>query len=215
MLTAPTPSVPSGLGDLLGRLTAYDVQVRHQGSSQYRVRPATPDDLDGARSVMLDTVYRDFGTGYVPRWHGDIVDLAGAYLVPPRHTLLVAVDPEGQVVATGALDSRGPAHPPNPRPLAERYPSGTTAQLRRVYVRPEHRRRGLARRIVRDLLAFAAADGGYRAVYLHTDPAVPGAEAFWRSLGTVVHDERDPARGGQGVVHFEVPLAVPAEAVNR
>ncbi|MFD5582983.1 GNAT family N-acetyltransferase [Streptomyces sp. NPDC127063] len=164
---------------------------------------------------MLDTVYRDFGTGYVPRWHGDIVDLAGAYLVPPRHTLLVAVDSEGQVVATGALDSRGPAHPPNPRPLAERYHSGTTAQLRRVYVRPEHRRRGLARRIVRDMLAFAAADGGYRAVYLHTDPTVPGAEAFWRSLGTVVHDERDPARGGHGIVHFEVPLAVPAEAVNR
>ncbi|KPI22200.1 GCN5-related N-acetyltransferase [Actinobacteria bacterium OK074] len=172
----------------------------------YRIRTATPDDVDGARAVMLDTVYRDFGTGYVPHWHGDIVDPAAAYLADPRHTLLVVLDADGRAVATGALDSRGPASPPNPRHLAERYPSGETAQLRRVYVRPAHRRRGLARRLVRELLGFAAADGGYRSVYLHTDPAVPGAEDFWRSLGKVVHDEREEP-GGSRVVHFEVPLA--------
>ncbi|MFI0086761.1 GNAT family N-acetyltransferase [Streptomyces bobili] len=172
----------------------------------YCVRPAGPDDLDGARAVMLDTVYHDFGTGYMPHWHGDIVDPATAYLAPARHTLLVAVDTEQQVVGTGALDARGPLHPPNPRHVADRYPSGATAQLRRVYVRPEYRRRGLARRMVADLLAFAAADGGYRAVYLHTDPSVEGAEAFWRSLGTVVHDERQDPDSGQSVVHFDLPL---------
>ena len=156
---------------------------------------------------MLDTVYRDLGTGYVPHWHGDILDPAAAYLTPARHTLLVALAPQdGAVVATAALDSRGPAHPPNPRRVADRYPSGETAQLRRVYVRPEHRRRGLARRLVDELLAFAAADGGYGAVYLHTDPAVPGAEPFWRSLGKVVHDEREDPGGGNGVIHFEIPM---------
>ncbi|MFE7859250.1 GNAT family N-acetyltransferase [Streptomyces sp. NPDC057403] len=173
----------------------------------YCIRAAGPDDLGGARAVMLDTVYRDFGTGYVPRWHGDIVDPAAAYLTPERHTLLVALAPHGgEVVATAALDSRGPAHPPNPRGLAERYPCGETAQLRRVYVRPGHRRRGLARRLVGELLAFAAADGGYRSVYLHTDPAVPGAEAFWRSLGTVALDEREDPASGQGIIHFEIPM---------
>jgi hypothetical protein len=35
---------------------------------------------------------------------------------------------------------------------------------------------------------------------------VTGAEGFWRSLGKVVHDEREDAGGGQSVVHFEVPL---------
>lgn len=156
---------------------------------------------------MLDTVYRDFGTGYVPRWHGDIIDPVAAYLGSARHTLLVAVEPvEGDVVATAALDSRGPAYPPNPRHVAERFPSGRTAQLRRVYVRPEHRRRGLARRLVEELMAFAEADGGYRSVYLHTDPSVPGAEGFWRSLGKLVHDEREDAGGGQGIVHFEIPM---------
>ncbi|MFC9428634.1 GNAT family N-acetyltransferase [Streptomyces sp. NPDC056987] len=193
----------------------------------YRIRTATPEDADAARVVMLDTVYHDFRSGYVPRWHGDIIDIEAAYLVPPRHTLLVAVEEGGvggaageagsggTVVATAALDSRGPAYPPNPRWLAERYPSGETAQLRRVYVHPGHRRRGLARALVRELLDFAAADGGYRSVYLHTDPSVTGAEPFWRSLGKVVCDERDAAEVAAGdpagTVHFElpVPLGIP------
>ncbi|WP_425245062.1 GNAT family N-acetyltransferase [Streptomyces sp. NEAU-NA10] len=172
----------------------------------YRIRTATPDDLGEARAVMLDTVYRDFGTGFVPRWHADIIDPDSFYLAPSRHTLLVAVSEADQTVAaTAALDSRGPAHPPNPRWLAERYPSGETAQLRRVYVRPEHRRRGLARRLVGELREFARADGGYRSVYLHTDPTSPGAEALWRALGELVCDERELA-DSQGILHFEVPM---------
>lgn len=173
----------------------------------YSIRVAVPDDLDAARAVMLDTVYRDFGSGYVPRWHRDIIDPAAAYLASDRHTLLVAVERRGgEVVGTGALDSRGPVHPPNPLEVAERFPSGVTAQLRRIYVRPDHRRRGIARRLVNELVEFAAADGGYRAVYLHTDPAVDGAEAFWRSIGKVVHDEREDPGGGQGIVHLEIAV---------
>ncbi|MEU5592933.1 GNAT family N-acetyltransferase [Streptomyces sp. NPDC020298] len=172
----------------------------------YRIRVATPADLDGARAVMLDAVYRDFGTGYVPGRHADIIDPEAFYLTPPRHTLLVAVaERDGTVAATAALDAQGPTHPPNPRRLAQRYPSGETAQLRRVYVRPEHRRRGLARRLVAGLLDFARNDGGYRSVYLHTYPHSPGAMALWQALGEVVCDERDDVPGGgSGVVHFEI-----------
>ncbi|MQS09434.1 GNAT family N-acetyltransferase, partial [Streptomyces sp. IF17] len=57
----------------------------------YRIQRAGEHHLDGARAVMLDTIYRDFGTGYVPRWHGDVIDPAAAYLRSPRHLLLVAV----------------------------------------------------------------------------------------------------------------------------
>ncbi|MFB7897435.1 GNAT family N-acetyltransferase [Streptomyces xiamenensis] len=174
----------------------------------YRIRTATDADLDEVRAVMLDTVYRDFGTGYVPRWHADIIDPGSFYLRPPRHTLLVAVDThDGTVAATGALDARGPAHPPNPRWLADRYPSGETAQLRRVYVRPEHRRRGLAGRLVTELLDFAVRDGGYRSVYLHTNAHLCGAMALWQTLGKIVCDERVERPGaGSDVVHFELPL---------
>lgn len=73
---------------------------------------------------MLDTVYRDFGTGYVPRWHRDVIDLEGAYLRSERHTLIVAVDGDGDVVGTGALDSRAPRTPRTPCTLPSGIPPG-------------------------------------------------------------------------------------------
>lgn len=161
----------------------------------YDLREATAEDLGEARAVMLDVLYRDFGTGYVPHWHEDVIDLVSHYLAPERHILLVAVDRRtGAIAGTAALDSRGPRHP---EWIAERYPSGRTAQLRRVYVRPEHRGRGLARALVTELLSFARADSGYRSVYLHAYRHSPGALDLWHSLGEVVEEE-------DAVVHFEI-----------
>ncbi|WP_354638232.1 GNAT family N-acetyltransferase [Kitasatospora camelliae] len=187
---------------------------RHQ--APYQVRHALSDDLPGARSLILDTLYREFGYGYVPRWHADVIDLAGAYLDHPRHALVVAVL-DGEVVGTTAVNSAGPAHPPHPRHLAERYPSGPTAQLLRVYVRAEHRRHGLARRMVQLARAFVAEEGGYDRIYLHTNTDVPGAEPFWRALAEEVFDARPSGEHGPWVstVHFEIPLpprAAPASS---
>ncbi|HWU06637.1 MAG TPA: GNAT family N-acetyltransferase [Streptomyces sp.] len=173
----------------------------------YAVRPAAPADVDGARNVMLDTFYKEFGYGYVPGWHRDVVDIQGTYLDDPRHLLLVAVH-DGEVVATTGVRSQGPAHPPHPRRLAERYPSGTTAQLVRVYVRPEHRRRGLARTLVDTAREFIAGTPGYECIYLHTNVDVEGAESFWRSMAKEVFDARATGEHGPGVatVHFEIPF---------
>lgn len=173
----------------------------------YNLRPATVADVEGARRVMLDTFYREFGYGYVPEWHRDVVDIVDTYLDDPRHLLLVAVR-DGEVVATTGVRSAGPAHPPHPRRLAERYPPGTTAQLVRVYVTAEHRRHGLARTMVRMACHFAATTPGYDSIYLHTNVHVEGAEAFWRSMAKEVFDARTTGEHGPGVgtVHFEIPM---------
>ncbi|HET6708838.1 MAG TPA: GNAT family N-acetyltransferase, partial [Amycolatopsis sp.] len=76
----------------------------------YEVRPAIETDLPGARSVMLDTFYREFGYGYRPEWHGDVIDLAGTYLIPDRHQLFVAVEGT-EVVATTGVRSTAPSSP--------------------------------------------------------------------------------------------------------
>ena len=185
--------------------------------SSYVLRTATPADADAARSVMLDTVYGDLRSGYVPRWHRDIIDVEGSYLRPERRTLLVAEAADGEIVATGAVRDQGPQTPPNPPWIAERYPSGSTAQLCRIYVRPAYRRLGIARAMVRELCDFVARAGGYRAIYLHTDPSVSGAEGFWRSIAHEVCDERQLPDGGQGIIHFELALPglhEPAEATR-
>ncbi|MBC3989166.1 GNAT family N-acetyltransferase, partial [Streptomyces sp. AC563] len=92
--------------------------------------------------------------------------------------------------------------------LAERYPTGTTAQLVRVYVAAEHRRHGLARAMVRRACAFAAATTGYDCVYLHTNVNVPGAQGFWDSVAKEVFDARTTGEHGPGcgTVHYEIPL---------
>lgn len=200
------PGAPAHTGGYDAHAGGYDAPA-HTGG--YELRTATAQDLGGARAVMLDTVYRDLGSGYVPRWHADIIDPESAYLRPDRCTLLV-VRHGDEIVATGAVRDRGPAAPPNPQWVADRFPSGTTAQLCRIYVRPEHRRHGLARWLVRELGAFAAGAGGYTSLYLHTDPAVPGAEPFWRSLAREVCDERTLPGGGQGIIHFELAMPMPA-----
>ncbi|MGX7829169.1 GNAT family N-acetyltransferase [Actinokineospora sp. 24-640] len=171
----------------------------------YEIRQATPADLPGARSVMLDTFYREFGHGYRPQWHADVVDLEGTYLLPARHTLLVAATGD-EVVGTTAVRAQGPASPPHPRWLAEHYSGDTTAQLFRVYVRPEHRRHGLARALVEAAVHFIASTPGYDRVYLHTDTRIPGAEPFWRSLALEVHDARTGDPAVHQTIHFEIPL---------
>ncbi|MFG1950296.1 GNAT family N-acetyltransferase [Micromonospora sp. NPDC048830] len=177
----------------------------------YQVQLAGRHHLDSARRVMLDTFYHVFGYGYRPEWHFDVIDLDGTYLRPQRHALFVATLGD-EVVGTTAVRAAGPKSPPHPAFLVQRYPDATTAQLFRVYVHPAHRRRGLARALVEQAVAFVADQPGYRDLYLHTDTGVPGAEAFWRSVATPIHDARD---GNCRTMHFEIPLpgrvpAIPA-----
>ncbi|MBB5956828.1 GNAT superfamily N-acetyltransferase [Saccharothrix tamanrassetensis] len=177
----------------------------HREVGPYEVRQARKEDLPGARSVMLDTFYQEFGYGYRPEWHGDVVDLEGSYLRPRRHALFVATKGD-EVVATTGVRAQAPSSPPHPAWLADRYAGGGTAQLFRVYVRPEHRRCGLARALVDLATAFVAQTPGYQSLYLHTDTRIAGAEPFWRSVATEVHDARDGDPFSFQTVHFEIPL---------
>jgi len=160
-----------------------------KGVSGYALRQAGPDDLAQARSVMLDTVYRDFGHGYLPQWHSDIIDLDSFYVAPEDNALFVAVR-DGLVVATAGVRGQTPLSPPHPVEVTRHFEEGRTASLYRVYVRPEHRRRGLAGDLVDACLGFIASRDRYTGVYLHTDARTPGAVEFWSKRGTVLFDER-------------------------
>ncbi|MDN3240060.1 GNAT family N-acetyltransferase [Glycomyces tritici] len=184
-----------------------------RGVEGYVLRQAEPGDLPGARSVMLDTVYRDFGHGYLPQWHSDIIDLDSYYLAPEDNTLFVAVR-DGVVAATAGVRGQTPASPPHPPEVTRRFEEGRTATLYRVYVRPEHRRRGLAGALVDACLEFIAGRERYSGVYLHTDARTPGAVEFWSKRGTVLFDERVAVNEARPegfdepfqTVHFELDL---------
>lgn len=178
---------------------------------EYVIRAARPEDTDGARKVMLDTFYKEFGHGYHAQWHADVIDIEGAYLNNPRHALFVAVK-DGEVAATTAVRSHGPTCPPHPQWIVDRYGRGNAAQLFRVYVDRAHRRHGLARALVTMAVDFVANTEGYSAIYLHTNPAITGAEPFWRSIATEIYDAREDPRYSPSI-HFEIPL--PERTMNR
>lgn len=152
----------------------------------------------------------DFGYAELRPFHADLDDLQGVYLDHPRHTLFVALDDAtGAVLGTTGVRAGGPNSSPHPAWLAWRYSPETTAQLYRVYIAPDHRRRGVARALVEAARRWIAAEGGYRVIYLHTNVGVPGAEAFWRSLPTTeTYDGRHESE--YAPVHFE--LAFPEES---
>ena len=172
----------------------------------YTIRHARPEDLPVARAHIMRVIEEDLGYGYNPQWHWDVDDLQGTYLDDPRHALWVAIDEtSGELVATGGIRKGGPRSAPE-RWIVDRYDPERTAQIVRVYVARAHRRRGIARRLVELARRFAAADGGYSIICLHTDTRAPGAEGFWRSMPTtLVYDARgiDPAGD---TLHFELPF---------
>ncbi|MGH6719735.1 MAG: GNAT family N-acetyltransferase [Alphaproteobacteria bacterium] len=116
--------------------------------------------------------------------------LPGAY-APPAGAVLLAFSGDGGVVGCVVL-----------RPCAD-----ATAEIKRLFVRPEARGKGLGRRLVEAALDAARAAGYHRAV-LETHATMTTALALYQALGFVESGDSDKgdvqrlaldlARGGTG-----------------
>jgi ribosomal protein S18 acetylase RimI-like enzyme len=171
----------------------------------FTVREVRPEDIEQARAVILRVLEEDLHSGYIPEWHWDVDDIQGTYIDNPRQAMFVAVDDaSGAVIGTTAIRAGGPKPVNHPQWLCDRYDPETTAQLYRVYIAREHRRRGAARALVDAARRFVRDEGGYTVIYLHTNVTVPEAEPFWRSMPTTeVYDGR---HGRNAPVHFELAM---------
>jgi GNAT superfamily N-acetyltransferase len=127
-----------------------------------QIRHASPDDVPRIRELVRDYV----------NWIGldlafqeidaEIDGLPGDY-APPRGVLLVAGDPAAAMIAL--------------RPFA-----ANVAEMKRLYVHPSARGRGLARRLIEQLLDEARALG-YREMRLDTLPMMGDAQSLYVALG--------------------------------
>jgi putative acetyltransferase len=152
------------------------------------VRPARlPDEVPAVRALFeeyaaglgVDLCFQNFAA--------ELAGLPGAY-APPAGRLIVA-DVDGELVGCVAL-----------RPQAT-----GVCELKRLYVKPAYRGRGLGRRLLEALLAEAVT-AGYREAVFDTLESMTEALALYRTFGFA---ETDPYNEHpvEGTLWFRKTLA--------
>ena len=134
------------------------------GTDQIVIRPAGADDIPAVRQMLqeylewigLDLAFQEIDA--------ELAGLPGDY-APPRGALLVAVD-RGRYLGMIAV-----------RPI-----DASVAEMKRLYVRPEARGRGLAHQLIARLCEQATALG-YTEIRLDTLPMMQAAQTLYQSLG--------------------------------
>jgi putative acetyltransferase len=132
----------------------------------FRIRPASlPADLPAIRelfrayaaSLPIDLGYQGFD--------GELAALPGKY-APPHGALLIARDGNGAALGCVAM-----------RPL-----EASICEMKRLYVAPEGRGRGLGRALA-EAIVEAARAAGHREMRLDTLASMHEAQALYRALG--------------------------------
>ena len=113
-----------------------------------------------AGSLGVDLAYQDFST--------EVAAMPGKY-APPKGELLLARDDDGTPLGCVAL-----------RPIE---PDGR-CEMKRLYVSPEGRGRGLGRALAEAIMSEAVRIG-YREIRLDTLPTMAEAQSLYRKLGFV------------------------------
>jgi GNAT superfamily N-acetyltransferase len=130
------------------------------------------EDQAAVEALIQDGMRERWGEAYDPAANPDVADVWASYV--DRGADVIVLVEDGAVLATGTLLTPEPG----------------TGRIVRMAVRGDHRRRGLARAVVHELLARARARGLSRAV-VRTDTPWPDAVALYRSCGFEIEAQDD------------------------
>lgn len=156
------------------------------------IREALPDELDLVRLLFREYQHH-IGAGLCFQdFEAELTTLPGAY-APPRGGIFLCWigDDCAGVAAFRPLDA-------------------TAAEMKRLFVRPEHHGRGAGRQLALAVIEAARA-AGYRRLRLDTLPSMNVAIALYRQLGfrEIPPYNNNPA---EGALFFELDLQFPAPA---
>lgn len=134
------------------------------------------------QEFLFYQIEKEFGYGYVPEWHQDIIDLENYYINPERNNFFVAFNSKtNEIIATIGIR----AYDKDFSLFKDIYSSKSTSSIWRLFVNEKYRRCGLASKMFSVAETFANQQG-YDSIYLHTHRTLDGALEFWMKMGFVI-----------------------------
>ncbi|MEM7234833.1 MAG: GNAT family N-acetyltransferase [Planctomycetota bacterium] len=154
-------------------------------STPYHIAPASElgtSDEDLERLLHLVYVGEDFTDPEV----GEVI--LSAPQVRARGEIISAVSPAGDLVGIVILVTS--------QSLARRFASENDAELHFLAVDPDHRRHGLGRRLVVEVIERARS-AGLRSMFLWTQPSMKSAHRLYAACGFTRQRKLDFERDGR------------------
>ena len=139
------------------------------------------NEINDVQEFLFNMIKKEFGFGYVPKWHQDIVNMEDYYINPERNNFFVAYCETGEIIATIGIRAYDKDFPE----FRHLYSKESTSSIWRLFVDERCRRCGLASKMFSIAENFAN-DAGYEEIYLHTHKNLDGALEFWTKMGFIV-----------------------------
>ena len=155
----------------------------------FKVKELQKDNISDydVQKFLLSMIKEEYGYGFTPTYHHDIVNMEKYYLEPKNNKFFLAIHHNTHkligTIGISAYDKDFPI-------LKGLYNPETTASISRVFVDKPYRRNGIASSLVECGEKFCK-ENGYEKIYLHTHKTVNGALNFWLSNNYRIVEDTD------------------------
>jgi len=141
-----------------------------------------PKQISDVQKFLFRMIKLEFGYGYIPKWHQDIMDMVNFYINPKKNNFFIAYDEKtNEILATIGIRSYDKNFPK----FKHLYSNEKTSSIWRLFVDKKYRRCGLASKMFSIAENFAK-NAGFKDIYLHTHKTLDGAIEFWTKMGFVI-----------------------------
>ena len=146
------------------------------------IKELDKDSINDVQEFLFKQIKLEFGYGYVPEWHKDIINMEKYYVNPTKNNFFIALNEKtNEIIAT--IGVRG--YDKNFDEFKGKYFIDKTSSIWRLFVDKKYRRCGIASKMFSVAEIFSS-NCGYSNIYLHTHKTLDGAMKFWMKMGFVV-----------------------------
>ena len=170
------------------------------------IKELDKNSINDVQEFLFKQIKQEFGYGYVPLWHKDIMNMDEYYINPTKNNFFIALNENNEIIAT--IGVRG--YDKNFDEFKGTYFLDKTASIWRLFVDKKYRRCGLASKMFSIAEDFAN-NKHYNEIYLHTHKTLNGAIEFWTKMGFIITldegNELETVHMEKQIRGLEIPLS--------